>query len=169
MVRRPSVVVRRRRRLQCTKIFFSETALPIKAKFNLEPPWVGGTIFCSRHLGHMTKMAVTPIYGKKPSKPPETTEENTDNIVLSIANDIDSDIQLHHIDKLTCEYTLFPDCFDMQSILIFLSSVFFFLCFWGDLGKRVWSHRCFNSALLPSVVVGMTSYVLFLILLSTVT
>ena len=30
-----------------------------------EPPWVGGTIFCSRHLGHMTKMAATPIYGKK--------------------------------------------------------------------------------------------------------
>ena len=30
---------------------------------------------------------------------PETTEENTDNIVLSIANDIDSEIQLHHIDR----------------------------------------------------------------------
>ena len=28
----------------------------------------GGTIFCSRHLGHMTKMAATPIYGKNPSK-----------------------------------------------------------------------------------------------------
>ena len=33
-----------------------------------EPPWVGGTKFCSRHLGHMTKMAATPIYGKNPSK-----------------------------------------------------------------------------------------------------
>ena len=28
-------------------------------------PWVGGTKFCSRHLGHMTKMAAMPIYGKK--------------------------------------------------------------------------------------------------------
>ena len=55
-VRRPSVVVRP----QCSKIF-SETAGPIKAKFYVEPPWVGGTIFCSRHLGHMTK-------GKNPSK-----------------------------------------------------------------------------------------------------
>ena len=55
--------VRWRRRSQCSKIFFSETALPIKAKFYVEPPWVGGTIFCSRHLGHMTKMAATPIYG----------------------------------------------------------------------------------------------------------
>ena len=64
---RPSVV-RRRRRSQCSKIFFSETALPIKAKFYVEPPWVGETIFCSRHLGHMTKMAATPIYGKNPSK-----------------------------------------------------------------------------------------------------
>ena len=27
-----------------------------------------GTIFCSRHLGHMTKMAAMPIYGKNPSK-----------------------------------------------------------------------------------------------------
>ena len=57
-VRRPSV-----RRPQCSKIFFSETTGPIKAKFYVEPPSVGGTIFCSRHLGHMTKMAATPIYG----------------------------------------------------------------------------------------------------------
>ena len=65
-VRRPSASVVRRS--QCSKIFFSETAGPIKAKLNVEPPWVGGTIFCSRHLGHMTKMAATPIYGKNPSK-----------------------------------------------------------------------------------------------------
>ena len=68
VVRRPSYVVRRRHRPQCSKIFFSETAGPIEAKFYVEPPWVGGTIFCSRHLGHMTKMAATPIYGKNPSK-----------------------------------------------------------------------------------------------------
>ena len=92
--RRPSVGVRCwRRRSQWSKIFtscnidltfapillwtltiyfkfknFSETAGPIKAKFYVEPSWVGGTIFCSRHLGHMTKMAATPIYGKNPSK-----------------------------------------------------------------------------------------------------
>ena len=34
----------------------------------MEPPWVGGTKVCSRHLGHMTKMVATPIYGKNPSK-----------------------------------------------------------------------------------------------------
>ena len=62
--RRPSSV----RRPQCSNIFFSETVWPIKAKLYLEPPWVGGTKFCSRHLGHMTKMAATPIYGKNPSK-----------------------------------------------------------------------------------------------------
>ena len=64
--RRPSVVIRRRP--QCSNIFFSETAWPINAKFYVEPPWVGGTIFCSRHLGHVTKMAATPIYGTNPSK-----------------------------------------------------------------------------------------------------
>ena len=69
-VRRPSVVRPSvvRRRPQCSNIFFSETAWPIKAKFYVEPPWVGGTIFCSRHLGHMTKTAATPIYGKNHSK-----------------------------------------------------------------------------------------------------
>ena len=51
--------VRRRTSSSSTisNIFFSETAGPIKAKFYVESPWVGGTIFCSRHLGHMTKMA----------------------------------------------------------------------------------------------------------------
>ena len=62
-VRRPSVV-----RPQCSKIFFSKTAWPIKAKFYVEPPCVGETRVCSRHLGQMTKMATTPIYGKNPSK-----------------------------------------------------------------------------------------------------
>ena len=62
--RRPSVGVVH----NAQKIFFSETALPIIAKFYVEPPWVGGTIFCSRQLGHMNKMAATPIYGKNPSK-----------------------------------------------------------------------------------------------------
>ena len=63
-VRRPSSV----RRSQCSNIFFSETAWPIKAKFYVEPPWVEGTKFCSRHLDHMTKVAAMPIYGKNPSK-----------------------------------------------------------------------------------------------------
>ena len=67
-VRRPSASVVVVRRPQCSNIFFSETAWPIKAKFYVEPPWVGGTKFCSRHLGHMTKMAAMPIYGKNPSK-----------------------------------------------------------------------------------------------------
>ena len=62
--RRPSV----RPSSACSNIFFSETTWLIKAKFYVEPHWVGGMKFCSRHLGHMTKMAATPIYGKNPSK-----------------------------------------------------------------------------------------------------
>ena len=74
---RPSVCpsVRRRRTSSSSSSssstiskIFSETACPIKAKFYVEPPWVGGTKVCSRHLGHMTKMAATPIYGQNPSK-----------------------------------------------------------------------------------------------------
>ena len=53
-----------RRRQQCLNIFSSETALPIKAKFNVEPPWEGGTKVYINGPGHMTKMAAMPIYGK---------------------------------------------------------------------------------------------------------
>ena len=42
--------------------------LAYKTKFYVEPPWVWGSKFCLQHLGHMTKMATTPIYGKNPSK-----------------------------------------------------------------------------------------------------
>ena len=60
--RRPSI------RYTFSKIFSSETAWPIKAKFYVEPPWEGGTKVCINGPGHMTKMAATPIYGKNPSK-----------------------------------------------------------------------------------------------------
>ena len=62
--RHPSVV----RRPPFSKIFSSETAWPIKAKFYVELPLEGGTKVYINGLGHMTKMATTPIYGKNPSK-----------------------------------------------------------------------------------------------------
>ena len=69
MVRRPAVrPSSSSSSFTISNIFFSETAWPIKAKFYVEPHWVGGTKVCSRHLGHMTKMAARPIYGKNPSK-----------------------------------------------------------------------------------------------------
>ena len=33
-----------------------------------QPSWVVALIYCSRYLGHMTKMAATPIYVKTSSK-----------------------------------------------------------------------------------------------------
>ena len=53
-----------RRRQQRLNIFSSETALPIKAKFYVEPPWEGGTKVYINGPGHLTKMAAMPIYGK---------------------------------------------------------------------------------------------------------
>ena len=47
-----------------SNIFSSETTGPAEAKFCMEPPWDGGTKVCSNGLGHMTKMAAMPIYGK---------------------------------------------------------------------------------------------------------
>ena len=57
-----------RRRQQCLNIFSSETALPIKAKFYVEPPWEGGAKVYKNGPGHMTKMAAMPIYGIKSLK-----------------------------------------------------------------------------------------------------
>ena len=49
-------------------IFSSETALPVKVKFLMEPPWDGGTKVYSNGPGHMTKMAAMPMYGKNLKK-----------------------------------------------------------------------------------------------------
>ena len=42
----------------------SETTGPIKVKFHIELLWDGGTKICANGLGHMTKLAAMPIYGK---------------------------------------------------------------------------------------------------------
>ena len=47
-----------------SNIFSSETTLPIKAKFYMEPPWEGARKVYINGPGHMTKMAAMPIYGK---------------------------------------------------------------------------------------------------------
>ena len=44
--------------------FSSITTWPIEAKFYVESHWDGGTKVCSNCIGHMTKMATMPIYGK---------------------------------------------------------------------------------------------------------
>ena len=46
------------------KLLFWSTARPTEAKFHVEPQWEGKTKVCSNSLGHMTKVAAMPIYGK---------------------------------------------------------------------------------------------------------
>ena len=41
---------------------------PFEAKLHIEPLWDGGMKVCLNGPGHMTKMAVIPIYGKNPSE-----------------------------------------------------------------------------------------------------
>ena len=49
-----------------SNIFSSETAEPIKAKFQVEPHWEGLTKVCILNGPvHMSKMTAMPIYGKK--------------------------------------------------------------------------------------------------------
>ena len=45
-------------------IVFSETTRPIDAKFHTKSTWDKGTKVCPKGSGHMTKVAVMPIYGK---------------------------------------------------------------------------------------------------------
>ena len=46
------------------KFFSSVTTRPIYAKFHVYRPWDGRTEVYSNGLGHITKTAVMPIYGK---------------------------------------------------------------------------------------------------------
>ena len=54
--------------LQTYSKIFSETALPIKDKFNMKSLQEKGINMFINILGHMTKMAAMPICGKNPSK-----------------------------------------------------------------------------------------------------
>ena len=44
-------------------IFSSETTVPIKVKFHMDPPRDKETKVCSKGPAHMTKLAAMPIYG----------------------------------------------------------------------------------------------------------
>ena len=57
--------------------FSSETSGPIATKFQIQPSRPLGKKNCSNGLGHMTKMAAMPIYGKnlKKSSPPEPIDQ----------------------------------------------------------------------------------------------
>ena len=47
---------------------FSQTISPIELKFHVKTPYDKIAKNYTKHLGHMTKMAATPVYGKKPFK-----------------------------------------------------------------------------------------------------
>ena len=57
---------------KATQIQHFQTSFPEKPlcwlKFHVEPQWDRGTKCCSNGLGHMTKMAAMPIYGKNMKK-----------------------------------------------------------------------------------------------------
>ena len=69
-----------------SNIFSSETTGPFEAKFNVEPTWDGRLKICSNGIGHMTKIAAVPIYGKnlKTSSSPEPKGRWPWNLVCSI-------------------------------------------------------------------------------------
>ena len=63
-VRRPSV----RRPFTMLKHLLFKNRLANQSQILCGASLGRGTIFCSRHLGHMTDLAATPIYGQNPSK-----------------------------------------------------------------------------------------------------
>ena len=50
--------------LTFSNVFSLETAMPIEAKFHVEPSWYGGIKINTNGICHMTNMAAMPIYGK---------------------------------------------------------------------------------------------------------
>ena len=76
-----------------SKIFSSETTWPIKAKFDAEPPWEGGTKLCTNGPGHMTKIAAMPIHGKNlhKSSSPEPVGRFPRNLVCIIEDSCPSE------------------------------------------------------------------------------
>ena len=75
-----------------SNVFSSETTWPIKAKFNVEPPWIGGKKVYINGPGHMTKMAARPIHGKnlQKSSSPEPAGRFSRNLVCSIGDSCQS-------------------------------------------------------------------------------
>ena len=51
-----------------SNLVFSQTIGPIEFKFHVKTPYDKIAKIYSKHLGHMTKMAAMPIYGKNPLK-----------------------------------------------------------------------------------------------------
>ena len=47
---------------------FSETTRPIELKFHVKTPYDKFAKIYTKYFGHLTKMATTPIYGKKTFK-----------------------------------------------------------------------------------------------------
>ena len=48
-----------------SNIVFSQTIDPIELKFHVKTPYDKLAKIYAKYFGHMTKMAATPIYGKK--------------------------------------------------------------------------------------------------------
>ena len=73
MLRRSSFI---RRRPQCSDIFFTENRLANQSHILCKASMGRGNEICSRHLGHITKVAAMPIYGKilKPSSPKQVDQ-----------------------------------------------------------------------------------------------
>ena len=59
MVVEPASVRASVRLFTFSKIFFSETARPIKAKFYVEHPWVGGTKICIYYFDRIRTIKAT--------------------------------------------------------------------------------------------------------------
>ena len=55
-----------------SNFFSSKNTRPIETKFHIEPPRDSGMKTCSNVLGHTTKMASRPIYGKNLQKSPSS-------------------------------------------------------------------------------------------------
>ena len=93
MVRRPSSSSS----VHNFSVFSSKTALPINAKFYVEPPWEGGMKFYINGPGLMTKMVAMRLMTKMVAMP--IYDKNLKNILLQ--NQMSYDLETWHVALVT--------------------------------------------------------------------
>ena len=108
-----------------SNFFFWETVWPTEAKFYVQPPLDGETKVWTNSLGHMTKMAAMPIYGKN-SKSHLLLDQKVD--------DLESWYAALGIQVLP---NLFKWC-PWDDLDLFHGKVKFDLCFWMEKRVKQW-------------------------------
>ena len=92
------------------KLNFIKACMGCEAKFHKKPAWDVGMKIHSNILGHMTKMASRPIYGKNLKKSPSFGTESPMTLKLGIQQRVLKNYQICSNDDTGLTMTIFMTC-----------------------------------------------------------